>query len=243
MKLSLGDWLFPSYCVLCQSQIHSSMGLCQFCLNDLPLLDLAEHDNLFYRPDIVEMFPNCSFEKLFACAFYQPPFDLWLKQLKFNNQIHYKKALQQVIKKQLTVFMTKHPIAVDAFIILPLHKARFLTRGFNQVTQVWQPCLASNKVLNNALLRHKHTSAQSQLSKAKRVKNLQQAFSCKINLEGNTVILATAHPFKFSKTIVEAVGIKPELPKNLDDILVKKEKFESLSKDLQKVKNYILKKI
>nr|MDC2856315.1 double zinc ribbon domain-containing protein [Ningiella sp. W23] len=72
MKLSLSDWLFPSYCVLCQSQIHSSMGLCQFCLDDLPLLDLAEHDNLFYRPDIVEMFPNCNFEKLFACAFYQP---------------------------------------------------------------------------------------------------------------------------------------------------------------------------
>ncbi|KPZ64608.1 Ribose-phosphate pyrophosphokinase [Pseudoalteromonas sp. P1-16-1b] len=189
MKLSLSDWLFPSYCVLCQSQIHSSMGLCQFCLDDLPLLDLAEHDNLFYRPDIVEMFPNCNFEKLFACAFYQPPFDLWLKQLKFNNQIHYKKALQQVIKKQLSVFMTKHPIAVDAFIILPLHKARFLTRGFNQVTQVWQPCLGSNKVLNNALLRHKYTSAQSQLSKAKRVKNLQQAFSCKINLEGKTVVI------------------------------------------------------
>ena len=67
--------------------------------------------------------------------------------------------------------------------------------------------------------------------------------SNKINLEGNTVILATAHPFKFSNTIVKETGTKPELPKNLDDILVKKEKFESLSKDLKKVKNYILKKI
>ena len=189
MKLSLTDWLFPSYCVLCQNQIHSSMGLCQFCLDDLPLLDLAEYDNLFYRPDIVEMFPNCNFEKLFACAFYQPPFDLWLKQLKFNNQIHYKKALQQVIKKQLTIFTNKQHLAAAVFIILPLHKSRFFSRGFNQVTQVWQPCLSSFKVLNNVLIRNKNTSAQSQLSKTKRIKNLQQAFSCTTNLEGKTVVI------------------------------------------------------
>lgn len=189
MKQSLTDWLFPSYCVLCQAQIHSSMGLCQCCLDDLPLLDLAEHDNLFYRPDIVEMFPNCSFEKLFACAFYQPPFDLWLKQLKFNNQIHFKKALQQVIKKQLTIFTDKQHLTAAVFIILPLHKSRFLNRGFNQVTQVWQPCLSSFKVLNNALVRNKNTSAQSQLSKAKRIKNLQQAFSCTANLAGKTVVI------------------------------------------------------
>lgn len=165
------------------------MGLCQCCLDDLPLLDLAEHDNLFYRPDIVEMFPNCSFEKLFACAFYQPPFDLWLKQLKFNNQIHFKKALQQVIKKQLTIFTDKQHLTAAVFIILPLHKSRFLNRGFNQVTQVWQPCLSSFKVLNNALVRNKNTSAQSQLSKAKRIKNLQQAFSCTANLAGKTVVI------------------------------------------------------
>jgi ComF family protein len=189
MKLSLTDWLFPSYCVLCQNQVHNSLGLCQFCLDDLPLLDLAEYDNLFYRPDIVEMFPNCSFEKLFACAFYQPPFDLWLKQLKFNNQIHYKKALQQVIKKQLTIFTNKQHLAAAVFIILPLHKSRFFSRGFNQVTQVWQPCLSSFNVLNNVLIRNKNTSAQSQLSKTKRIKNLQQAFSCTANLEGKTVVI------------------------------------------------------
>jgi len=169
MKLSLTDWLFPSYCVLCQNQIHSSLGLCQFCLDDLPLLDLAEYDNLFYRPDIVEMFPNCNFEKLFACAFYQPPFDLWLKQL--------------------TIFTNKQHLAAAVFIILPLHKSRFFSRGFNQVTQVWQPCLSSFKVLNNVLIRNKNTSAQSQLSKTKRIKNLQQAFSCTTNLEGKTVVI------------------------------------------------------
>ena len=189
MQHSFFNWLFPSYCVQCQGVISAQEGLCDYCLADLSVFDLNKHSNLLHRPDIVEMFPHCEFDKLFACAFYQPPFEHWLKRLKFNNQIHYKKALQQVIKKQLTIFTNKQHLAAAVFIILPLHKSRFFSRGFNQVTQVWQPCLSSFKVLNNVLIRNKNTSAQSQLSKTKRIKNLQQAFSCTTNLEGKTVVI------------------------------------------------------
>ena len=62
----------------------------------------------------------------------------------------------------------------------------------------------------------------------------------KISLEGNTVILATAHPSKFSETVMKATGIKSDLPENLKNILTGKEKYEKLPKDLEKIKNYIL---
>ena len=65
----------------------------------------------------------------------------------------------------------------------------------------------------------------------------------KISLEGNTVILATAHPSKFSDVVMEETGIKPELPENLKNILDKKEKYEKLPKDLKKIQNYILERI
>ena len=65
----------------------------------------------------------------------------------------------------------------------------------------------------------------------------------KISLEGNTVILATAHPSKFSDTVMKATGIKPELPENLKHILDKKEKYEKLPKDIKKIQNYILQRI
>jgi len=52
--------------------------------------------------------------------------------------------------------------------------------------------------------------------------------------------LATAHPSKFSDVTMEATGIKPELPENLKNILVEKENYDKLPKDLEKVKNYIL---
>ena len=65
----------------------------------------------------------------------------------------------------------------------------------------------------------------------------------KISLEGNTVILATAHPSKFSNVVMKETGIKPELPENLKNILDKKEKYEKLPKDLKKIQNYILKRV
>ena len=65
----------------------------------------------------------------------------------------------------------------------------------------------------------------------------------KISLEGNTVILATAHPSKFSDVVMEETSIKPELPENLKNILVEKEKYEKLPKDLKKIQNYIMERI
>jgi len=62
----------------------------------------------------------------------------------------------------------------------------------------------------------------------------------KISLEGNTVILATAHPSKFSDVVMKETNIKPELPEDLKNILVEKEKYEKLPKDLKKIQNYIL---
>ena len=65
----------------------------------------------------------------------------------------------------------------------------------------------------------------------------------KISLEGNTVVLATAHPSKFSDVVMKETSIKPELPENLKNILIEKEKYEKLPKDLKKIQNYILEKI
>ena len=65
----------------------------------------------------------------------------------------------------------------------------------------------------------------------------------KISLEGNTVILATAHPAKFSNVVMKATNIKPELPEGLKNILIEKEKYVKLTKDLKRIQNYILEKI
>ena len=65
----------------------------------------------------------------------------------------------------------------------------------------------------------------------------------KISLRGKVVVLATAHPAKFSDIVMKETSIKPDLPKSLNNILVEKEKYDKLPNDLKKVQDYILKKI
>ena len=65
----------------------------------------------------------------------------------------------------------------------------------------------------------------------------------KFSLPGETIVLSTAHPAKFSDAVEKETNKVPELPKNLQYILDKKESYQVLSKDLENIKNYILKRV
>ncbi len=65
----------------------------------------------------------------------------------------------------------------------------------------------------------------------------------KINLKGKNIVLSTAHPCKFPEAINKAIGIKPNLPKELDYILNEKENFYIIKNDIEEVKKYILSKL
>ena len=65
----------------------------------------------------------------------------------------------------------------------------------------------------------------------------------KMSLEGNTIILSTAHPSKFSDVVMQETNVKPELPDKLKHILTEKENYITLENDLIKVKNYILDRV
>ena len=64
----------------------------------------------------------------------------------------------------------------------------------------------------------------------------------KIPLLKNIVILATAHPAKFSQVVKKAIGFEPQLPENLKHILNKEEKYDRLPNNLDSVKKYIFSK-
>ena len=65
----------------------------------------------------------------------------------------------------------------------------------------------------------------------------------KNNLRGNTIVLATAHPFKFLNVVFKETGAKPKVPKYLKSIIFRKERFVKLSKNLEDIKRYILERI
>jgi len=65
----------------------------------------------------------------------------------------------------------------------------------------------------------------------------------KLGLEKNCVVLSTAHPCKFPKAIKDAISKTENLPDSLKYINDREEKFEVLSNDIKKVKDYVMKSI
>ena len=65
----------------------------------------------------------------------------------------------------------------------------------------------------------------------------------KVNLEGNNIVLATAHPCKFPEAIDKSIGIKPDLPDELRYIMDEKENYDIISNNLGKTQQYIKEKI
>ena len=61
----------------------------------------------------------------------------------------------------------------------------------------------------------------------------------KVNLSGNNIVLATAHPCKFPDAIKNAINLKAELPKELMYILSEKENFDIIDNNIDKVKHHI----
>jgi len=65
----------------------------------------------------------------------------------------------------------------------------------------------------------------------------------KINIDGNNIVLATAHPCKFPDAINRSINIKPSLPKELMHVMNEKENYDIIANNLNKIKQYIKEKI
>jgi threonine synthase len=65
----------------------------------------------------------------------------------------------------------------------------------------------------------------------------------KVNIDGNNIVLVTAHPCKFPDAIDKSIGIKPGLPDELKYIMDEKENYDIISNNLSTTQKYIKEKI
>ena len=61
----------------------------------------------------------------------------------------------------------------------------------------------------------------------------------KHNLNGNNIVLSTAHPSKFPDAIFKAIKTKSDLPSELRYILDEKENYDIIENDVEKIKQHI----
>ena len=65
----------------------------------------------------------------------------------------------------------------------------------------------------------------------------------RVSLEGNNIVLATAHPSKFPDAINKALDMNAELPKELQYVLSEKENYVIVENNLKSIKNHITERV
>jgi threonine synthase len=65
----------------------------------------------------------------------------------------------------------------------------------------------------------------------------------RVSLDGNNIVLATAHPSKFPDAINKALDMSAELPKELQYVLSEKENYDIIENNLISIKNHITERV
>lgn len=167
------------FCADCIQQFPRNLLSCQRCA--IPL-ENTYHSNLICG--------NCqqhppSFDSVIASFRYEYPLNKLITAFKYKQRLELIPALAREMQKDISTVYNYANIASaqppDALIPIPLHRLREFKRGYNQSTLLAQHLSTAFDIplLEDSLIRHKHTATQATLDKEQRQMNLRNAFTFK----------------------------------------------------------------
>jgi ComF family protein len=118
------------------------------------------------------------FDRAFSPCLYDGVIKELIHEFKYNG----KDYLGRTLSRLMIEFIKEYALPMDCLDLIvpvPLHKTRFREREFNQA-QILSGYIAKEfdkKVLDNALIRNRHTKTQTELEEDKRFLNVQNSFS------------------------------------------------------------------
>lgn len=183
------DWLLPRRCLMCGLP-GGDGNLCPPCEADLPRMPRAcltcglalEGENDGVCGPCLRKSPI--WDGVTAALAYRFPVDVLVSRFKFSRNLACGDALSRLLAEKITGALREpgHTVAAPEVIVpVPLHRARHLSRTFNQsellARHVGRRC--GIPVDCRLLQRVRKTSAQSGLDARSRRKNTRGAFHCK----------------------------------------------------------------
>jgi len=188
------DLIFPVYCLGCQKE---GFWICDDCfdkikINDKLVCPVCKKEEKQGR--VCDKCQNLTFlNGLWIASDYNEEI---VKKSIHTLKYQFAFDIAETAAKILVEFIKKHQfILKNNFIIapIPLHKKRFLWRGFNQSELLARELTKNFSFLlsTNNLIRKRYTRAQAELDKKDRENNIKNAFFIKKPLEfsGKSVIL------------------------------------------------------
>lgn len=174
----------PGNCALCRRLCYAG-SLCSACQNALPwLLSPCPHCGLEQRLAAGVPCGNCLIrppvvDRCVAPLHYRQPVDRLLAGFKFRARFADGRSLALLLAD--TVSRTyRNDTAPELLLPMPLHRARWRQRGYNQAVEVTRVLRRSLglPVCATAVVRHRVTAAQTSLgSIAARRRNVAGAFT------------------------------------------------------------------
>lgn len=188
----LRDILYPGLCLVCRNKLNAlsidglvclkcwgkiKKNLPPFCRTCGRTLD-PDKDGAGNNPC-----PEClrhplHFDRAFSPCVYQGPLKELIHQFKYQK----KDYLGPLIAGFMVEFIREYRIPMDSFdliIPMPLHPAKLREREFNQAL-ILSDHLAGvfgGKVLNDSLIRCRHTRTQTDLKGQQRFDNVKASFA------------------------------------------------------------------
>lgn len=141
----------PNRCRSCALPVPAGVTVCGACLREPPALDAC-----------------------LAVVPYAYPWSELIGQFKFGANPALARSLAQIMRSSHEVDEALD--RCDWLLPLPLSPQRLRERGFNQTLELARH-LAATKVDAGLLLRLRHTPPQSTLTRAQRLRNVEQAFA------------------------------------------------------------------
>jgi ComF family protein len=187
--------LLPAFCDLCGAPLPqlSSVPICDACWAEFPALsgyacvrcgDALDEDSGTGLCRACRLAPP-PFVRAVAAAPYQGRVRDAIHALKYGRQHPAARVLGSVLARAIAELASDAPAEL-LVVPVPLHRAKYAQRGFNQSRALAQQALRALAKSNpawrltlapSALMRHKPTASQAGLSPRERRINLRGAFS------------------------------------------------------------------
>ncbi len=190
-------WLYPRRCPICGNVVKDKKALaCGGCIRQLPYID----DRYCFRcgkqleDGAEEYCPDCrSRGHLFAAGrsvwIHGGPIGKAVYQFKYGGKREYGLFFAHEMARRWFPFLQANRI--QAVIPVPLHKARYRERGYNQagILAGHVGKLTGLPVYEKCLVRVKNTLPQKMLGGGERQRNLENAFQMADALPASRILL------------------------------------------------------
>ncbi len=187
--------LLPPTCILCGNPGFNSLDICETCHVRLPRNNVCCYRcaEIFASPIVAPtLCGRClsetpSFDETHAPFIHQDEIRHLITGLKFGAQFKNARLLGNLLADHVGKAAEKP----DCIIPVPLHKARYHERGFNQALEIARTVSKSLGIPVDyaSCGRHKDTPHQTGLSAKKRRQNLRRAFSVQNSIQAQHIAI------------------------------------------------------